>query len=99
MSGLNANQNKLVRSRRKRALPTTVHLSEFVVYRDELPPIKHQENCGSCWTFAAPATMDHQYYRATKTIVSLSEEQIVGCTYPTEYNGCDGGNGEKGNKT
>ena len=85
---ITVNHNDLSRSRR--ALPATVD------YRNQLPPVKMQGGCGSCWAFASSVTLEHQYAKSTKKVVSLSEEQVAGCTY--SRNGCSGGNGEEGNQ-
>lgn len=43
------------------------------------------------WAFASVAVVEHQYYKATNKIVSLSEEQAVDCYY-LRRDGCTGGN-------
>lgn len=83
-----ANVTRLDRDHFKRAaLPNSVDLRRF------LPPVKAQEECGSCWTFATAATMEYQYNKAKKnsSIVSFSEEQILSCAVGEGENGCEGG--------
>jgi len=55
-------------------------------------PVKNQGNCGCCWAFAATGAMEGAYYKATKTLVSFSEEQLAECI--PEFRGCGGGDEE-----
>lgn len=52
-------------------------------------PVKNQAHCGSCWAFSATCANEHAHWRATKNLVSLSEEQLVQCS--TVNHGCNGG--------
>lgn len=52
--------------------------------------VKNQGHCGSCWTFATSAAMEHAHWRATRELVNLAESQFVDCD--TVHNGgCNGG--------
>jgi C1A family cysteine protease len=52
--------------------------------------VKNQGSCGSCWTFATCAAMEHAHWRATNELVNLAESQFVDCD--TDKNGgCNGG--------
>lgn len=77
-----------------------------VDYRSFLPAIKNQQECGSCWAFAAAATLEFHYNKANNgSRISFSEGQITDCTYNDKFdyecmfsyctlvkrNGCDGG--------
>jgi len=56
-------------------------------------PVKDQGKwCRSCWAFAAVATMEGAWMKKHKSLVSLSEQQLVDCMPPwTEGAGrCDG---------
>lgn len=57
-------------------------------------PIQNQHQCGSCWTFSASGALEAQYYNKTKTFVTMSEQNLVDCTYYLGNLGCEGGNVE-----
>lgn len=56
-------------------------------------PVKHQKDCGSCWAFAAAATIESQYIKNYKVNVSFSEQQLIDCDETN--NKCKGGNMKK----
>ncbi|OHS93105.1 Digestive cysteine proteinase 1 [Tritrichomonas foetus] len=51
--------------------------------------IKDQGSCGSCWAFSAIATAESSYAHKYGTLYSLSEQNLVDCTY--DAHGCSGG--------
>merc|ERR1712110_1401629 len=40
-------------------------------------PVKNQGQCGSCWAFAAVATMEGAWKAAGNSLTSLSEQELV----------------------
>ena len=60
--------------------------------------VKDQASCGSCWAFSAVGAMEAAWFMATGERVSLSEQEIIDCTWGTAGRGhdsanagCDGG--------
>ena len=57
-------------------------------------PVKDQAACGSCWAFSAIAGMEGEWAAAGNELLSLSEQNLVDCTYNAL--GCWGGLPELG---
>jgi len=53
------------------------------------PPIRSQEQCGSCWAFAASGAIDGNRGLKFKRLENTSPQQLVDCD--TFSNGCNGG--------
>jgi cathepsin L len=56
-----------------------------------IQPIKNQNECGSCYTFSALASLENAIWNKTGESVSLSEQELVDCTTEFGNGGCDGG--------
>lgn len=58
-------------------------------WRNYLPPVQNQGQCGSCWAFAGTATFEGRRNIAGRGLNKFSEQQIVDCV--TKSYGCKGG--------
>jgi len=53
-----------------------------------LPPIKNQRSCGSCWAFGTVAAFEFAYSMKNKSVRQFSEQELVSCS---SYGSCGGG--------
>ena len=54
-------------------------------------PIKDELQCGACYAFSATGALEGQQAKLHKTLVSLSEQNIVDCSDAYGNFGCNGG--------
>ncbi|KAK5970983.1 hypothetical protein GCK32_007239, partial [Trichostrongylus colubriformis] len=61
--------------------------------RNVVSPVKAQGKCGSCWAFAATATVEAAWAIAHGEMRNLSEQTLLDCDL--QDNACDGGDEDK----
>jgi cathepsin L len=69
------------------AVPTTWNWTS----QGAVTPIKNQGQCGSCWAFSTTGSTEGCHFLNTKSLVGLSEENLVECSQSEGNEGCEGG--------
>ncbi|MEW6141817.1 MAG: C1 family peptidase [Chloroflexota bacterium] len=76
---------------RREALPNTFDWRT----QSKVTPVKDQNPCGTCWTFAALASLESRIAIVDGTTYDFSEQNLACCTDPAYYflvgNRCNGG--------
>ncbi|XP_034942712.1 digestive cysteine proteinase 1 [Chelonus insularis] len=54
-------------------------------------PVKDQSVCGSCWSFGTTGAVEGAYFMKYHTLVRLSQQALIDCSWGYGNNGCDGG--------
>ncbi|XP_029299280.1 digestive cysteine proteinase 1 [Cottoperca gobio] len=70
-----------------------VNLPESLDWRlfGAVTPVKDQAICGSCWSFATTGAIEGALFLKTGSLLVLSQQMLVDCSWGFGNNGCDGG--------
>lgn len=52
-------------------------------------PVKYQGQCGASWAFAATSAMEFAHFKASNTLIDLSEQNLIDCVF--SCSGCNSG--------
>jgi C1A family cysteine protease len=80
-----------IKQQKKQEPPVSLPASVDWTTQGVVTPVKNQGDCGSCWAFSTTGSIECIDAIATGTLNSLSEQQLVDCSYAEGNLGCDGG--------